>query len=371
SVIGGVTNELAIRMLFRPYKEWKIGGVRVPFTPGLIPRRKDEIGVQMGRLVKEHLLTPEGIHRALEKSDLEGTLRNWLTGVADEQLGREQTLREWLATNAPTLVALDGSLGESVKAPLQQAWRSLTDRWMMQSRDKQLRAFLPQSGADKLQDGIEKLSRSIVQRLAEYLHSEEGRESISGLLRGFFSGGGGMLGGLVGMFLNEEKLLGMIMPHLDELLRREELPRRLAALMQKEADRLLDKPLAEVLEWIGEEKVNHWRERLFERLLAEGTKLLDKRICDLTAALREPVREQWVPRLSAWATDSLRRNVERIFDKLPIAEIVARQVEGFPLQRVEEMIIGISGSEFRMITILGFVLGGMIGLVQGLLNFLW
>ena len=71
SVIGGVTNELAIRMLFRPYKPWMIGRLRVPFTPGLIPRRRDEIGVQMGRLVEHHLLTVEGVKKALAQSGLE------------------------------------------------------------------------------------------------------------------------------------------------------------------------------------------------------------------------------------------------------------------------------------------------------------
>ncbi|MCG3084694.1 DUF445 family protein, partial [Anoxybacillus sp. LAT27] len=40
-------------------------------------------------------------------------------------------------------------------------------------------------------------------------------------------------------------------------------------------------------------------------------------------------------------------------------------------ERIEEMIVGISGREFRMITILGFILGGVIGLVQGLLAALW
>ncbi|WP_243014441.1 DUF445 domain-containing protein, partial [Brevibacillus borstelensis] len=60
SAIGGITNELAIRMLFRPHRPWRIGRWQVPFTPGLIPRRRDEIAVQMGRLVQEHLLTKEG-----------------------------------------------------------------------------------------------------------------------------------------------------------------------------------------------------------------------------------------------------------------------------------------------------------------------
>lgn len=37
AVIGGFTNLLAIRMLFRPYKPIHIYGKQLPLTPGLIP----------------------------------------------------------------------------------------------------------------------------------------------------------------------------------------------------------------------------------------------------------------------------------------------------------------------------------------------
>ena len=37
ATIGYFTNFLAIKMLFRPRKEVRIKGVRLPFTPGIIP----------------------------------------------------------------------------------------------------------------------------------------------------------------------------------------------------------------------------------------------------------------------------------------------------------------------------------------------
>lgn len=65
AAIGAVTNHLAIQMLFRPYKAYYLFGKRVPFTPGLIPRRRDELAKQMGLMVVNHLLTPEGIKKRL------------------------------------------------------------------------------------------------------------------------------------------------------------------------------------------------------------------------------------------------------------------------------------------------------------------
>ena len=40
AIIGYFTNWLAIKMLFRPHYEKKIFGIKIPFTPGLIPKEK-------------------------------------------------------------------------------------------------------------------------------------------------------------------------------------------------------------------------------------------------------------------------------------------------------------------------------------------
>ncbi len=44
AIIGYTTNWLAIKMLFKPPHEAKyIGKLKVPFTPGLIPRERERI----------------------------------------------------------------------------------------------------------------------------------------------------------------------------------------------------------------------------------------------------------------------------------------------------------------------------------------
>ena len=49
ALIGGITNHLAIKMLFRPHEAKYIGSWRVPFTPGLIPKRRDELANNLGK----------------------------------------------------------------------------------------------------------------------------------------------------------------------------------------------------------------------------------------------------------------------------------------------------------------------------------
>lgn len=96
AVIDGYTNHLAIKMLFRPHHPKYIGKFRVPFTPGLIPQRRDELAVQLGKMVVDHLLTPEGIEKKLTNDSFQQELIGWAQTAADKLLMNEQTLHEVL-----------------------------------------------------------------------------------------------------------------------------------------------------------------------------------------------------------------------------------------------------------------------------------
>ncbi|NLP43324.1 MAG: DUF445 family protein [Peptococcaceae bacterium] len=57
SLIGYVTNYIAVKMLFRPRQPVKIGNFTLPFTPGIIPRRKAELARALGKTVGNNLIT--------------------------------------------------------------------------------------------------------------------------------------------------------------------------------------------------------------------------------------------------------------------------------------------------------------------------
>ncbi len=61
ALIGYFTNYIAVKMLFFPRREVRLFGRRLPFTPGIIPRRKDELGRSIGRMVESELLTKDAI----------------------------------------------------------------------------------------------------------------------------------------------------------------------------------------------------------------------------------------------------------------------------------------------------------------------
>ncbi len=65
AAIGALTNEIAIKMLFRPYRPVRIGGLRLPFTPGVIPSQRATIAHNIATTFEEQLLSGEEIHGVL------------------------------------------------------------------------------------------------------------------------------------------------------------------------------------------------------------------------------------------------------------------------------------------------------------------
>ncbi len=64
--IGYFTNWLAIKMLFRPYEAKYLGGIKLPFTPGLIPKERDRMAENIAITVKDYLLSPDDILESIE-----------------------------------------------------------------------------------------------------------------------------------------------------------------------------------------------------------------------------------------------------------------------------------------------------------------
>lgn len=72
AVIGAFTNYIAIKMLFRPLTEKRIGKFRIPLTPGVIPKHQEELAESLSRTVYQNFFTNsdiEGIFMSEEMED--------------------------------------------------------------------------------------------------------------------------------------------------------------------------------------------------------------------------------------------------------------------------------------------------------------
>ena len=77
-LIGYITNDIAIKMLFHPYKSLYIGKFHIPFTPGLIPQQKERIAKAIGAMVSANLLDSQTLQKTLLS---EKTLAKIRTGI--------------------------------------------------------------------------------------------------------------------------------------------------------------------------------------------------------------------------------------------------------------------------------------------------
>lgn len=74
SVIGYCTNYIAVKMLFRPLNPVKIGRYTLPFTPGIIPKRKDKLANALGNAVGNNLLTTSDIEKLFLSEEMKNKI---------------------------------------------------------------------------------------------------------------------------------------------------------------------------------------------------------------------------------------------------------------------------------------------------------
>lgn len=160
SLIGYSTNWLAIRMLFRPLEEKRIFGYRVPFTPGLIPKRRSEIAENIGRAVGEHLLTPEALEERLRTPEVREQLENGLEGWMVDFLERE---RGSLMDILPEKSRSDVDAGLDVLAGKVKEWLSQV------TTGEDMKNFL----RGLVENGVDLLSRKQVGELVDHWSYEE------------------------------------------------------------------------------------------------------------------------------------------------------------------------------------------------------
>ena len=96
SVIGYFTNFLAIKMLFRPRREVRIGKFKLPFTPGIIPKNQPRLANAIGNTVGGHLLNAETIKESFQKN---GTKEKLVKKVAASLYESEACLGDFFSTD--------------------------------------------------------------------------------------------------------------------------------------------------------------------------------------------------------------------------------------------------------------------------------
>lgn len=87
AVIGYLTNDLAIRMLFRPHQPKYIWGHKIPFTPGIIPKEKSRLAHSIGEMVSVHLMDKDTLSKNLLSDEMVEKIDEcgWICGTVKSE----------------------------------------------------------------------------------------------------------------------------------------------------------------------------------------------------------------------------------------------------------------------------------------------
>lgn len=129
-VVGGLigywTNWLAIKMIFRPFEPKYILGHRLPFTPGLIPRNREDIVRKISQTIAFHLLNPDRMYRLFDNNSFKDSLHKTADKIVDramenitESLKKQITQETSIQFIQNFLNNLSDKLKEKVKSKIQ------------------------------------------------------------------------------------------------------------------------------------------------------------------------------------------------------------------------------------------------------------
>ena len=90
SMAGGLTNSVAIWMLFHPYESPRLGKRRLKMLQGAIPKNQARLAAAIGRTVGTRLLTPEDLGKTFSDESVRLAFNEHLSGFLDAVLHTER-----------------------------------------------------------------------------------------------------------------------------------------------------------------------------------------------------------------------------------------------------------------------------------------
>lgn len=325
ALIGYVTNYIAIRMLFRPLRAWRLLGLRLPLTPGIIPAKRGELARKMGEMVGEHLLTAEDVGQAFAKSSVRDALRlavaDKLARLFDRQLGPLESLipegfrarfRELIElTRAKFVGLIFDYLGQPAFA---RALSGFVQQQSHQFLQREIGSFLSPARQQELHQHLEK-------KLSVFLQSPQLAEALGHYVDHKTEQ----------LFANQKPLRELLPPELIELLLNQ-LEKEIPPLVEHFGSLLYDPGFRERLILKGKAAIDAFLDSLgglagllsgfmdLNKIYAKIPEFLDKAGDEVAAWLKEDRTQQQLAKL-------LRERVENLLARSPASYLEKLSLE--------------------------------------------
>lgn len=392
AVIGYFTNDIAIKMLFRPYRAIYILGRKVPFTPGLIPHNQERLAKNISDTIMGSLLTPEELQnlakRLLQRERVQGAIF-WLLQLALEQIQGDKNQK------SAKIVAgiLRDLLGESLPRLLKVLARqeNFLESQINQIFDQVLLEFqLSEEQSTRLADWLLQviLPPDILRQAIVDFLTDKTIQTIDDSFREKTSGTYWVVANLFGLRNTLTRLRTFCLDEkedtnkrLQELIQDLQMRDRLKKLLQDLSLQNLPVGTVRQLRKTTRESVRHYLQNSGTNLLQELTESADWENISVLLLNRlqnspvvntslEVVSQELALILERYLEKDLEAIVAQVIPILSIDQVIVDRVKSTSPADLEAAIEGIVKNELQAIVTLGGILGFVVGLFQaGLLFF--
>ena len=385
-LIGYYTNDIAIKMLFRPYKAVYLLGQKVPFTPGLIPSNQERLGQNIANAIMKSLLTPEEIQnlarKLLQPERLQGGIFWLLRLVVDQVKGDKnprstkilaRILRDLLGESLPRLLKVLARQETFLETQINQIFDKvllefqLSEEQSIRLADWLLEIVLP---PDRLrQVMIDFLTDRTIQTIDESF-----REKTSGtywVVANLF-GLKNTLTRLRTFCLDEKEATNK---RLQELIKDLKIRDRIKEVLENLSLQNLPVGTVRQLRKTIRDNVRQYLQNSGSDLLKELTESADWERISIVLLNRlssspvvntslEVVARDLAVILEKYLTQDLEIIVQQAIPILSIDQVIVERVKATSPAELEDAIEGIVRNELQAIVTLGGVLGFVVGLLQ-------
>ena len=313
-IIGYLTNWIAIKMLFRPYEEKRIFGIKVPFTPGLIPKEKTRIAKSVGNAIGEHLLSSEIIVKSLCSENMNNRLKIWIRQKVYSLITTKKTLedkfkefldykyeyfitalkkslskltinnlkneknrdkmKEIIKIKLDKILSLNGNhitnnhIYKQIKASLinntNEYLKSDNFKHVLKSLiienikdeevlNKRIGDIIPSNFSSNIKVYVYRKKDNLSNYINEMLKEEENINKLKNTLKEVINNN---VNSFMSMFIDLNAISDKTIVFLEEYLQREETKEEIVSLVNKSIDKILDTDLQDIIENIPENNKN-------------------------------------------------------------------------------------------------------------------
>ncbi|MDB9526070.1 DUF445 family protein [Oscillatoria sp. CS-180] len=385
-VIGYFTNDLAIKMLFRPYRPYYLFKRRLPLTPGLIPSNQARLAQRVADTIMGSLLTPaelENLARRLLQTERTQQAIKWLLELALDQIqSRNQArtaeivgkvLQDLFGTSLPRLLRVWARRDDFLQAQLDQIFdQVLLEFQFSPEQAQQLSSWLL----------ISVIPPDRIRRLLIDFLTDRNIQIIDEIFRSKTSGTYWVVANLFGVrnaltrlraFCLDERETSNV--RIAELIEALNLNARLQEAFQQLTLQSLPVSAVRELRQTIRETVRNYIKTLGPELLKGlsstinwqtlATQLLNRlRNSSVITDSLDPVSEELALILERYLEKDLESLVAQVIPILNIDQVIIERVSATNPQELELAVQGIVRNELQAIVNLGGALGFLIGGLQ-------